>query len=163
MGHSICAILLKGAFDEQRAAAYDLFGIALDHDLTMFHIDHYYTACWQKQLELTGSLPAPGACAIFPDEAVIAVLVSTITGSPDPLFAVILTDYFGGAGDQWAYVYRGAALVNPQIRTINQALARLGVVAGPGKDEFDTIGLGHYRSQPEYLDKYEDLADELGV
>jgi hypothetical protein len=163
MGHSMCAILLKGAFDGQRAAAYDLFGSALGHDITLFHIDHYYTACWQKQLDVQGSLQAPGACAIFPDEAVIAVLMSTITGRPDPLFAVILTDYFGGAGEQWVYVYRGAALVDPQIRSINQALARLGVVARPGLDAFDTIGLGSYRSQPEYLDKYRDLADELGV
>lgn len=163
MGHAICAILLKGAFDQERAAAYDLLGIALGHDITMFHIDHYYSACWQKQLDVTGSLQAPGACAIVPDEAVIAVLMSTITGRSAPLFAVILTDYFGGAGEQWAYVYGGSALVDPQIRSINQALARLGIAARPGLDEFDTIGLGNYRSQPEYLDKYRNLADELGV
>ncbi|HEY0737835.1 MAG TPA: hypothetical protein VGD69_23150 [Herpetosiphonaceae bacterium] len=89
--------------------------------------------------------------------------MSAITGIQEPVFAIILTDYFGGAGEQWAQVYRGSKVVNPQIRTINQALAQLGVVTSPGMDEFDTVGLGNYRSQPEYLEKYRDLADTLGV
>lgn len=162
MGHSICAVLLKGSFDQQIAERYDLFGITLTPEITMFHIDHYYTACWQKQLDVQGDLDSPN-CAIFPSEAVIHTLMATITGTLEPLFAVILTDYFGGAGQQWAQVYQGNTVVNPQIRTINQALARLGVVASPGMDEFDTIGLSNYRSQPEYLEKYRDLADTLGV
>ena len=28
-------------------------------------------------------------------------------------------------------------------------------------DEFDTVGLRNYRSMPEYLDKYIDLAEQL--
>ncbi|HEY0604189.1 MAG TPA: hypothetical protein VGD58_14820 [Herpetosiphonaceae bacterium] len=163
MGHAICAVLLKGPFDQRIAERYDLFGIALTPEITMFHIDHYYTACWQKQLGVQGDLEGSVECAIFPYEAVLHTLISAITGIEEPVFAVILTDYFGGAGEQWAQVYQGSKLVNPQIRIINQALAQLGVVASPGMDEFDTVGLSNYRSQPEYLEKYRDLADTLGV
>ena len=32
-----------------------------------------------------------------------------------------------------------------------------------GEDEFATVGLGRHRRSPEYLDRYVDLCDELGV
>lgn len=163
MGHAICAVLLKGPFDAQLAERYDLFGIALAPEITMFHIDHYYTACWQKQLNVQGNLEGVVDCAMFPSEAIVHILMAKVSGTLQPVFAVILTDYFGGVGQQWAQVYQGAAIVNPQIRSINQALAQLGVVARPGMDEFDTVGLSNYRSQPEYLEQYRDLADTLGV
>ena len=93
----------------------------------------------------------------------MAILMERITGSGDPLFALIATDYFGGVGDQLAQVYRGRELANDSIFMISPALKFLGVTAAAGLDEFDTVGLGDIRSQPDWLEKYEDLADELGV
>lgn len=44
-----------------------------------------------------------------------------------------------------------------------EALKYLGVEKGEHHDEFDAVGLGKYRSNPDYLEKYRDLADELGI
>ena len=52
---------------------------------------------------------------------------------------------------------------NQKIKRINDALAFFGVIKKDNLDEFDTVGLSNYRSAPEYLIKYIDLADELGV
>ena len=78
-------------------------------------------------------------------------------------FAVILTDYFGGTGEQFANVFKGDKNVNLEIRNISNALKYLGVEKGNHHDEFDAVGLVNYRSNPNYLDKYREIADELGV
>lgn len=62
--------------------------------------------------------------------------------------AEISTDYFGGAGDQEAHLWiEGQEITeipfNPN--PINAALKRLGLIAAPGEDEFDTANLGSYR------------------
>ncbi len=58
-----------------------------------------------------------------------------------------MADFFGGLGDQWAYVFTGLVrLTNPT--TINAALRILAVVRTALVDEFDTIGLGNHRSPP---------------
>lgn len=163
MSHSICAIVLRGPFDAAAAERYDLAGIPLGNDLTLFHITHYYTACWQKTLGIDGDLDgAFPTSLIFPQERVIAVLMERIT-SREPLFAVIATDYFGGAGGQWAQVYRGRAAADPAVTSVNEALRLLGVKARPGMDEFDTAGLDRIRHTPDWLDRYVDRAEELGV
>ncbi len=69
--------------------------------------------------------------------------------------AYITTFYFGGQGGQDALVWdRGALLFsrtspgyekNWPNSPISQALRMIGVVAEPGKDEFDTLGLGKHR------------------
>jgi hypothetical protein len=66
-------------------------------------------------------------------------------------------------GSQGAAVYAGAELASDRITTINQALEYLGVQAQLGSDEFDTVGLSRHRSMPEYLSRYVDMAEELGV
>lgn len=158
------ALILKNRYDENQAITYDLHGIDLGHDLTMFPIDHYYTACWQKMMNIEGKLPVQnGHPSLFPNEAVITVLMSVISGLDEPTYAIIYTEYFGGIGWQWAHVYEGSRLADKSVPTINAALQALGVKAVEGMDEFDTVKLGKYRSQPGYLDKYVDLADGLGV
>ena len=42
-------------------------------------------------------------------------------------------------------------------------LRELGVVCAGGNDEWDTIGLGDYRHNPDHLDKFQELCAELGV
>ncbi|MBF6137321.1 hypothetical protein IU501_30560 [Nocardia otitidiscaviarum] len=49
------------------------------------------------------------------------------------------------------------------VSTINAALRAFGVTAAPGSDEFDTVGLADHRSSPDYLDRYIDLCDDMGV
>lgn len=163
MSHSICAIILRGPYDGTAAAEYDLSGVPLGPDLTLFPITHYYTACWQKTLGIDGDLDGPvPPSLIVPREQVIAVLMERITGR-EPLFAVIATDYFGGVGEQWAQVYRGRVAVDPTITSINEALRVLGVKARPGLDEFESVGLDRIRRAPDSLDRYVDLAEDLGV
>ena len=59
--------------------------------------------------------------------------------------AFISAGYFGGAGGQEAVVWTNGVVVRRNI-DINEALRLLGVRKEPGRDEFDTVGLGQYRS-----------------
>jgi hypothetical protein len=156
---------LKGGYDTLTAERYDLRGLPLGFDLSLFPIDHYYTACWGKLLSITHDLRTPihFEGVIFPRDGVVAELMIRITQRADVAFAIIATDYFGGVGSQGAAVYSGAELASDRITAINGALAYLGVKAELGQDEFDTVGLGRHRSMPDYLDKYREMADELGV
>lgn len=54
MGHHITALLLKGNYQKEKAEKYDLFGIDLGCQITLFPIDHYYSACWQAKLQPLG-------------------------------------------------------------------------------------------------------------
>jgi len=77
--------------------------------------------------------------------------------------AVISTDYFGGFGDQSATL-----LVNQNVEyegdtaqgdrsPINEALKRMGVFSENDDDEFDTIGLGKYRSNQDFEEEWNSL------
>lgn len=71
--------------------------------------------------------------------------------------AYVETDYFGGTGTQSAGVWRPGAPAEPR-RTrgpgaINDALGLLGVVAAPGKDAFETVGLDRRRETADYADE----------
>lgn len=161
MGHCISAAILKDDFDTEIAKDYDLWGIALGFDLTMFPLSHYYTDYWGKLLNISGVLSGERPRnLIFPNEAIVAHLMMKITDRLEPVFAIIETDYFGGFVSQWALVYRGVLLADDQIKQISSALKKfLGVRCRAGMDEFDTVGLANYRSLPEYLEKYMDLAE----
>ncbi len=164
MGHSITAILLKNEYDKTLAEEFDLFGISLEFNLTLFHIDHYYAAYWQAKLGTSGYLElATIKNRLFPSEMVLADLMCKISKCERPEYAILVTHYFGGVGDQCANVFCGKQLASKTVSTINQALSYLGVLAKENLDEFDTLGLDKIRSQPVYLGKYIDLADELGV
>ena len=164
MGHSITAIILKGEFDKPKAESYDLKGKELGFGLTLFHIDHYYSACWQHLLKNNRKLEISNIDSIvFPAESALAELIKQISFNIRPEFAIIQTDYFGGIGNQYANVFNDEVNADKNIRTINQALKYLGVIVKNGLDEFDTVGLDKIRSQPGYLEKYVRLADEYGV
>ena len=163
MGHAICALVVPAPIDVDRAAALDL-RVALDHSgLVVLPIDHYYSAYWAAVRGVPGVFDRPpGLPAIFPVDAVLADLVAEVTGRDDLRFAIVQTDYFGGAGNQWAVVLRGRTPETGCV-SINAALAALGVRAEPPKDAFATIGLTGLRSNPEHLERYAELCDELGV
>tara|TARA_R110000868_G_scaffold320909_2_gene581911 strand:+ start:1192 stop:1551 length:360 start_codon:yes stop_codon:yes gene_type:complete len=60
------------------------------------------------------------------------------------------TDYFGGAGQQtgklWDKMKNKIFDQTSSYAVINEALELLGVKRDEGKDEFDTIGLGNFRT-----------------
>lgn len=164
MGHSINAIILKGEYQIKEADNYDLRGVQLDFGLTLFYIDGSFTAYWQKKLEQKGFLESN--CDVvtwYPREFVIFHLLKLVSKTEHLEFALILTDYFGGVGQQFANVYKENKNVDFKIDTISKALKYLGVEKGDHYDEFDTIGLGKYRINPDYLGKYRDLASSIGV
>ena len=143
MGHSLNAFLLKGRFDEERARAFDLRCRAMPYDLTMFFVIDRYVDAWAERLNITGAYAEP----IY-NFRVIHHMMNAI--AREPLFAAISTDYFGGAGSQSAAVYRGTEVVRERCR-INDALRLLGVPRVDGQDEFDTLGLGAYRSTYDFF------------
>ncbi|MCE3225611.1 MAG: hypothetical protein K0S32_162 [Bacteroidetes bacterium] len=163
MGHHITAIVLKGPYNDLTASNYDLIGISLGFDLTMFHINHYYSACWQAKFGTKGFLDTGKRPLTFPNEMALYELVNEITENENVHWAIIFTDYFGGVGDQHAAAFIGTTNIDPKLFWINDSLKFLGVEKKNGLDEFDTVGLSQHRRSPDFLDKYIDLADELGV
>jgi hypothetical protein len=158
MGHHICALAVAEHVDLVRAAAVDLRPSVTYQHLTLLPVDMYYAEYWAGQRDAHASLDLPDDVpAIFPFHSVLLDFVREVTGKDDPRFAIVQTDYFGGAGGQWAVVFRGATRLTGEGTTINQALAALGIRARPPLDEFDTIGLEAHRHNPEYLDRYFDL------
>ncbi|MER5280483.1 hypothetical protein ABT025_32775 [Streptomyces sp. NPDC002809] len=135
------------------------------HDgISVFPINHYFSAYWAAKRGNSGQLDLPdGLSGPFPAEAVLRDLVGEVTGTNRPRFAVIATDYFAGIGGQWAAAFDGEERLTPDDASINQALAALGVRATASMDEFDVIGLGRFRSNPDHLDEYVGLCEELGV
>jgi len=159
------ALVFKGDCDAAVLQDYDLRPIGLGFGLQLCHIDHYYTACWQKKKGAHGLLPLDlrDPPATFLREGALLQIAREVLGTPKPQFAVIMTEYSGGVGEQWAQAYSGGDIPGDSLHTINHVLRFLGVVAQPERDEFETVGLDRLRSNPEYLEKYVDLADELGV
>lgn len=155
MGHHITALAIAAPYDKAIAESYDLFERLAWQHVTLFPIDHYWSEHWQaKRGDIDGRLHIPPGSHLLPHEGVCGAIAREITGLPSPRFAVINSDYFGGHGDQWAVAYEGSRLVVGEAASVNEALRALGVVRAPGLDEWDTIGLGDYRSNPDYLDKY---------
>lgn len=163
MGHHITALILKGKYSIAKTEEYDLSVIPLEQDLTMFHINTSYTEYWQSvklKDKSTLDLDLYVCPPLFPSERVVSCIMQEIS-LDGALFAIIYTDYFGGVGEQFACVFRGNINQNKEIKTINEALNLLGVKSKNGFDEFDSIGLSNYRSQPDYLEKYNDLLENL--
>lgn len=130
----------------------------------MFHVTLYYTAYWQALLGVTGHFERPSNASqlLFPTEKVVGVIAAELSSRPEPRFALVVTDYFAGVGSQAAVVSVDGGPIRP-AGDINDALRALGATAAEGLDEFDTVGLDAHRSPPDYLDRYVDLCDELGV
>lgn len=68
----------------------------------------------------------------------------------------ISTDYFGGMGDQSANLWVNSEFIYDKcdeydnISPINYVLRMMGVIRNGSNDEFDTIGLGNYRSNDDF-------------
>ncbi|NML40391.1 hypothetical protein HHL17_24555 [Chitinophaga sp. G-6-1-13] len=173
MPHEITAIILKGPVNTDQIVHFDLEAVPLTAELTLFHFNNYYMAYWEHIMGAKGYLDilkqevSPnyqiGKIFVSPISKVVAEIMKRISKTEDPLYAIIITDYFGGIGGQWANVFRGEVNQDINIKWINEALRLLGVKAAPELDEFDTVGLTKIRVGPEYLFKYTDLCDEHGL
>lgn len=69
-------------------------------------------------------------------------------------FVWIETDYFGGSGTQSAIIWQNGK--KKRLRSVNgnnidNALKLLGVKCDGNMDEFDTLGLGNYRTNEEWV------------
>ena len=164
MGHAITALVLKGEFDIEKAKKYDLIPVKLKYDLSLFYIDSHYSCYWQYKMQTSGFLETNcKEITWFPSEVVIHELMKKITNKEDARFAIIQTEYHGGMGSQYANVYKGRINANLSAKTINQVLREIGVLKENGMDEFDTVGLGAYRVNPEYLYKYSELTEKYDL
>ena len=150
MGHHISAVLFRGSFDEQRARSFDLKPIWLTPEITLFPLEASYCDHWADRLGISGFVSDRPLLNC----RVVHQLMREV--APEPFFAVIETDYFGGRGDQAAAVYRGdREVMAPAVGAvgpINEALRHLGVRASVGNDEFDTVGLGRFRDFDDLFD-----------
>jgi hypothetical protein len=164
VGHEIQGLVLAEPCDARAAEEWGVVPVPLRERMCLVHISHYFTAYWQKVRGVTGLLDVPRDFpAIFPREAVVLNLATALTGDDRPTFALIMTEYHHGLGDQWAAAFVAGRPV-PGIRRINDALGAIGVRrARPGCDEFDTVGLGAHREDPDWLLRFDDLADEVGA
>ena len=163
MGHNISALCIAAPYDKAKAESYGLLERLAWRHVTVFPIDHYWSAYWQaKRGDIDGALPIPEGSHLMPHEGAIRAIAREITGLSAPRFGVIHSDYFGGHGAQWAIACEGDRTLVADGR-VNQVLRELGVVCAGGNDEWDTIGLGDYRHNPDHLDRFRALCDELGV
>jgi hypothetical protein len=101
----------------------------------------------------------PGAAAFNHREGYIYLSAGLEAGigaaAPDTRLLYLETDYFGGVGYQGAVLFEGGTLVWKDLlpigveklgeTPISEGLARLGVTATPGRDEFDAVGLVRFR------------------
>lgn len=164
MPHNICSILLKGSFNQEIAQEYDLLGIPLGFELTPFPIDVNFTTYWQHKLNCQGTLETNcPQIPWFPNEMAIYELMKRITNRDLIQYGIILTDYFGGKGSQYANAFQNEKNLDTKLDTISKVLRQLGVQKGGFFDEFDALGLGELRSNPDYLEKYRDLCEDLGL
>jgi len=68
------------------------------------------------------------------------------------LVAYVEATFIGGYGGHATMLWEYGERLEPPGDDINTVLRRLGVIRGPGLDEFDTIGLGKYRSTRQWLE-----------
>jgi hypothetical protein len=75
----------------------------------------------------------------------------------DKTISKISTDYFGGPGYQEANLYVNnkkeydkSSESDYKLNPINDVLKLMGIIKKEGMDEFDTIGLGKYRSNRDF-------------
>jgi len=153
MGHHISAIVCKPSAGVERIIEFDLPMIRRG-DFVIIPMDANHYDSWSERLEFESTDARSKVLLDGP----FAHHIAAIAAESD--YALIETDYFGGKGDQVAAVYRKGKdeplLATNRVTSgaINTALRSIGVVARVGADEFDTLGLGHYRDFEKYFERY---------
>jgi hypothetical protein len=150
MGHHITAVIGTAPLIERVAAA------AAAPPITSLSFGLVIAPLGEDQIDAITELK-PGSYAhgfAYLSEA-LQTFLSSVT--LDGALTYVETNYFGGAGSQAAAVFSGGEMVfrgatsigRESIRRddpINVALRKVGIEATDGRDEFDTLGLGRFRS-----------------
>lgn len=162
MAHHVCGMFVVGALSPDVLDRYDLRPMLRHGDLTFLPIDRHYATYWGNRLGIHGDLERPREFpSDFPQHRVLSVMVRELTDVDAAPFVVAMTEYFGGSGEQWALLRQNDTIL--ATGEINGMLAAVGVKREPGKDEFDTVGLGAYRFNPGYLAQYAGLCEAQGL
>jgi hypothetical protein len=149
MGHYITAIIGKSPIEKNVAVDYDL--PYFEHnDFVIVALDEAHSDYWAEKLDLFDSTERQ----VILDCKTTHFFAKAIGLKK---YAIINTDYFGGAGEQFAAVYENGEMIMPTKEgAINEALKMLGVKCIKDCDEFDSICLGNYRNFDDFFDKYYD-------
>ncbi|HEY9329861.1 MAG TPA: hypothetical protein VIS09_16735 [Streptomyces sp.] len=101
MSHGVCALVVTERVDPERARSVGLRAVLVHDGISVFPIDHSFSAHWAARRGNSALLDLPdGLTVLCPTEAVLHDLVREVTGTERRLFAIIATDYAGGTGDQ---------------------------------------------------------------
>jgi hypothetical protein len=124
------------------APPFDIFTLVeLGHDIEMLPLTETVRTQVGVPFMPGGSIPAPVRDIIAR---------ASIRGE----IAYIEAEFFGGTGAQVNILFQhGASVAGVAVgpREINRALQFLGVAASPGRDEFDTVGLGKHRDTEDWV------------
>lgn len=156
MAHNISCIITNFKYEGR------LPNVILEDNYHLIILDHLYG------LDQSDEPLAPYG------ELTMNIVQEIKTLSTNGKCAYIETAYFGGIGVQISESWEnGAKIEGPLISydgieqpsnqqnalvveySINQTLRKIGVKKHMGKDEFDSLGLGKYRSNRRILDEYE--------
>ncbi|WP_125461708.1 MULTISPECIES: hypothetical protein [Rhodomicrobium] len=147
MGHQISALIARAPIDAEAARQFDL-PVIIENDFAIVGLDATHSDHWSKELGLENT----ELSEMVLDRPVTHEFARRLGMER---YALIETDYFGGAGEQCAAVYCGLTIAMPATPDgINAALKLLGVKRKSDVDEFDTIGLGRHRSFDDQFEKY---------
>lgn len=151
MGHSITAMVARLPVDLAAAEQLGLHVIQRPGGFVVLPLWAELVDRWAERLGGEGFRSERPLL----DALVLERVAKRVLG-PEALYAIVETDYFGGAGDQAAVVYRGSRQVMAprvaRIGPINAALRRLGVERGASRDEFEALGLDGFRSFDDLLE-----------
>ena len=145
MGHYIQAIIAaQGVIEKTVPTIEGACCVPLGHGLAAMPIT---SEVWDEVQQRPGV-----RCAMIPEgrllrgSSALYGLLAEISRKGPVIY--VETEYFGGVGEQYAVVAENGAIVSfwEGDHPINEALRKLGVEAGEGLDEFDTVGLGLTRS-----------------
>jgi hypothetical protein len=154
MGHCISALVIRGNVSSESATNFDAKIVESLDGFTLIALEDEYVDTWSDRLGILGTY---AEIPLLNYRVVHHIANELGCGQP---FAIIETEYHGGHGSQSAAVYHGdVELMTPannQANVINDGLRLLGVTHTGLLDEFDTLGLGNYRSWGELFSDYQD-------
>lgn len=141
MGHMIQALVVPGHLSQAVRGRLGAVTVPLELGLALAPItDDVFDRLMSES----------GAVVIDPFERLTSGLVAfAMELSAGAGLAYVETEYFGGVGTQSAIAWRGRkTIVGPAAgeSAINAALRGIGASRAEAMDEFDSVGLGRYRS-----------------
>lgn len=155
MGHQISAIVCKPSATIDQVADLDLT-VLVAGEFVIIPLDAYHSDEWCEKLNLQDTGYRSNVLLDGP----LAHHVASIAAHGR--YALIETDYFGGAGDQAAAVYTTEdstplyASERVKRGAINRALKLIGVKRKlfSSSDEFTLLRLDQYRHFDMYFERY---------